>query len=162
MHPVRKQRLLIVLAIIIASSVAIALVTFALRENMNLFFPPLDFVDGKVPQNQDIRLGGFVDQGSIKRDSQSLAVYFTIGDGENKIPVMYEGILPDLFEEGQAAIAKGRWDGAQFKAVEVLAKHDEKYTPPEIIDSMKKMNGPKPAMHPAKPEAASYGLGSAQ
>lgn len=147
MHPVRKQRLLVILAILVTTSAAVGLVTYALRENMNLFFPPADFANGKAPQGKDIRLGGFVDKGSIQRDPQSLQVRFTVGDGVHRIPVVYTGILPDLFAEEQAAIAKGRWDGTTFTAQEVLAKHDENYTPPEIRDSMKKM-GPKPAMHP--------------
>jgi len=148
MHPARKQRLLIILAIIITSGLAVGLITFALRENMNLFFPPADFVNGKAPVNREIRLGGFVDKNSIKRDSNSLDVRFAIGDGQQSIPVIYTGILPDLFAEEQAAIAKGKWDGKIFTATEVLAKHDENYTPPEISDSMKKMNAPKPSMHP--------------
>lgn len=147
MHPVRKQRLLIVLAIVIASSVAIGLITFALRENMNLFFMPADIAAGKAPLDRTIRLGGFVNKGSVKRDSNSLAVQFAIGDGNHSIPVIYTGILPDLFAEEQAAIAKGKWDGTTFHSTEVLAKHDENYTPPEIRDSMKKM-GPKPTTHP--------------
>ncbi|MCC7515997.1 MAG: cytochrome c maturation protein CcmE [Pseudomonadales bacterium] len=147
MHPVRKQRLLIILAIIITSSAAVGLITYALRENMNLFFPPADILNGKAPLQRDIRLGGFVDKGSIKRDTSSLAVTFSMGDGQHSVPVVYHGILPDLFAEEQAAIAKGRWDGKIFTATEVLAKHDENYTPPEIRDSMKNM-GPKPAQHP--------------
>ncbi|HQQ74689.1 MAG TPA: cytochrome c maturation protein CcmE [Pseudomonadales bacterium] len=148
MHPVRKQRLLVIIAIIVTSSVAIGLITFALRENMNLFFPPADILNGKAPEGREIRLGGFVDKGSIQRTSNSLDVHFSIGDGQNSIPVIYTGILPDLFAEEQAAIAKGKWDGKVFTATEVLAKHDENYTPPEIRDSMKQMNAPKPAMHP--------------
>lgn len=147
MHPVRKQRLLVVLAIVVTSSLAVGLITFALRENMNMFFPPADFMNGKAPSGRDIRLGGFVDKGSIQRASNSLDVHFSIGDGQHSIPVIYTGILPDLFAEEQAAIAKGQWDGKVFTATEVLAKHDENYTPPEISESMKKM-GPKPAMHP--------------
>ena len=147
MHPARKQRLLIILAIVITSSLAVGLITFALRENMNLFFPPADFFNGKAPLDREIRLGGFVDKGSVQRDSGSLDVTFGIGDGTHSVPVRYTGILPDLFAEEQAAIAKGKWDGKQFLATEVLAKHDENYTPPEIRDSMKQM-GPKPAMHP--------------
>lgn len=148
MHPVRKQRLLVILAIIATSSIAVGLITFALRENMNLFFPPADFHSGKAPLDREIRLGGFVDKGSIQRDSNSLDVRFTIGDGQHSVPVLYTGILPDLFAEEQAAIAKGKWDGKLFTATEVLAKHDENYTPPEIRDSMKKLGAPKPAMHP--------------
>jgi cytochrome c-type biogenesis protein CcmE len=154
MHPVRKQRLLVILAIVITSSAAVALITYALRENMNLFFPPADFASGKAPQTGTIRLGGFVDKGSIKRASDSLDVFFSIGDGTHSIAVKYTGILPDLFAEEQAAIAKGEWDGKVFTATEVLAKHDENYTPPEISDSVKKefsdsmkKMGPKPAMH---------------
>lgn len=148
MHPVRKQRLLVILAIIATSSIAVGLITFALRENMNLFFPPADFHNSKAPLDREIRLGGFVDKGSIQRDSNSLDVRFAIGDGQHSVPVLYTGILPDLFAEEQAAIAKGKWDGKLFTATEVLAKHDENYTPPEIRDSMKKLGAPKPAMHP--------------
>jgi cytochrome c-type biogenesis protein CcmE len=147
MHPIRKQRLLIVIAILVASSLAIGLITFALRENMNLFFTPADIINNKAPLDKTIRLGGFVDKGSVKRDANSLVVQFAIGDGKHSIPVIYTGILPDLFAEEQAAITKGKWDGKIFVATEVLAKHDENYTPPEIRDSMKKM-GPKPAAHP--------------
>ncbi|HNI36991.1 MAG TPA: cytochrome c maturation protein CcmE [Pseudomonadales bacterium] len=147
MHPLRKKRLLILLAILIASSIAVGLITFALRENMNLFFTPADIASGKAPVERTIRLGGFVDKGSVKRDANSLAVQFAIGDGQHSIPVIYTGILPDLFAEEQAAITKGQWDGKIFTATEVLAKHDENYTPPEIRDSMKKM-GPKPTVHP--------------
>jgi cytochrome c-type biogenesis protein CcmE len=148
MHPVRKQRLLIILAIVTTSSIAVGLITFALRENMNLFFPPVDVLGGKAPLDREIRLGGFVDKGSVVRDTHSLIVRFSIGDGQNSVPVIYEGILPDLFAEEQAAIAKGKWNGQVFTSSEVLAKHDENYTPPEILDSMKKMNGPKPVNHP--------------
>jgi cytochrome c-type biogenesis protein CcmE len=147
MHPLRKQRLLIILAIIITSSVAVGLIMYALRENMNLFFPPADILNGKAPTERTIRLGGFVDKGSVHRDSSSLTVQFSLGDGQHSVPVVYTGILPDLFAEEQAAIAKGKWDGKVFTATEVLAKHDENYTPPEIRDSMKKM-GNKPAHHP--------------
>lgn len=148
MHPLRKKRLLVILTIIVTSSIAVGLVVFALRENMNLFFPPADVLNGTAPMNRDIRLGGFVDKGSIQRVNNSLDVHFSIGDGNHSIPVIYTGILPDLFAEEQAAIAKGKWDGKTFTATEVLAKHDENYTPPEIRDSMKQMNAPKPAMHP--------------
>lgn len=147
MHPLRKQRLFIIIAILIASSIAVGLITFALRENMNLFFTPADVINGKAPLNRTIRLGGFVDKGSVLRNQNSLTVQFSIGDGQHSIPVIYTGILPDLFAEEQAAIAKGTWDGKVFTTTEVLAKHDENYTPPEIRDSMKKM-GPKPTVHP--------------
>ncbi|MBK8288858.1 MAG: cytochrome c maturation protein CcmE [Cellvibrionales bacterium] len=154
MHPIRKQRLLVILAIIVTSSIAVGLITFALRENMNLFFPPADVLSGKAPLDRVIRLGGFVDKGSIKRASNSLTVEFSIGDGQHSIPVVYTGIIPDLFAEEQAAIAKGTWNGNVFTATEVLAKHDENYTPPEIRDSMKQMNAPKPSMHPAPKSSA--------
>ncbi len=146
MHPVRKQRLLVILAIVITSSAAVGLLVYSLRQNMNLFFPPADMLNGKAPLNREIRLGGFVDKGSVQRTTANLEVRFAIGDGNHSVPVLYTGILPDLFAEEQAAIAKGKWDGKIFVATEVLAKHDENYTPPEILDSMKKM-GPKPAMH---------------
>ncbi len=146
MHPIRKQRLFVVLAVVVSSSAAAALLFFALRENMNLFFPPAELLNGTAPVNKEIRLGGFVDKGSLQRTKENLDVHFSLGDGTRRVPVIYTGILPDLFAEEQAAIAKGKWNGTVFIATEVLAKHDENYTPPEIRDSMTKM-GAKPVGH---------------
>ena len=139
MHPVRKQRLLLVLFVVVFSSVAVGLVAYALRGNINLFFPPVDVVAGKAPVGQPIRVGGMVVDGSVQRSDDSLQVRFELTDYEGSVPVVYEGILPDLFDEGQGAVASGvlNEDGL-LRATEVLAKHDENYMPPEVAEALEK------------------------
>ncbi len=138
MHPVRKQRLIIVLFIVVFSSLAIGLMTYALRENINLFYPPSKIAAGDVPHNTRIRAGGCVKPGSVARASDTLLVNFVITDGSADVPVTYSGILPDLFAEGEAAVVNGVVNMAGvFEATEVLAKHDENYTPPEVAEAMK-------------------------
>jgi cytochrome c-type biogenesis protein CcmE len=139
MHPVRKQRLYLVLFIVVFSSAAIGLVTYALRGNINLFFPPAEVAEGKAPVGQPIRVGGMVVEGSVQRSDDSLAVRFELTDYKASVPVVYEGILPDLFDEGQGAVASGKLgeDGV-LQASEVLAKHDENYMPPEVADALEK------------------------
>jgi cytochrome c-type biogenesis protein CcmE len=137
MHPVRKQRLYLVLFIILFSSLAIGLVVYALRGNINLFFPPVDVAAGKAPVGQPIRVGGMVVEGSVKRSDNSLKVRFELTDYQAIVPVVYEGILPDLFDEGQGAVASGLLDAqGVLAATEVLAKHDENYMPPEVAEAL--------------------------
>ncbi len=138
MHPVRRQRLFIVLFILVAVSAAAALIGYALRENINLFYPPADIVAGKAPTDRTIRAGGMVVEGSIKREPDTLKVAFEVTDYAATVPVVYEGILPDLFSEGEGVVATGKMgaDGI-FYASEVLAKHDETYMPPEVSDALK-------------------------
>ena len=139
MHPVRKQRLIIVLFVVVFSSAAIGLVTYALRGNINLFFPPAEVAAGKAPVGQSIRVGGMVAEGSVRRSDDSLRVRFDITDFQATVPVVYEGILPDLFDEGQGAVASGVLDAdGVFQATEVLAKHDENYMPPEVAEALEK------------------------
>ncbi|AQA18813.1 cytochrome c biogenesis protein CcmE [Halioglobus japonicus] len=139
MHPVRKQRLILVLFIVVFSSAAIGLVAYALRGNINLFFPPAEVAAGKAPIGQAIRVGGMVKEGSVTRSDNSLEVYFVITDFSADVPVTYEGILPDLFDEGQGAVASGKLDAdGVLRATEVLAKHDENYMPPEVADALEK------------------------
>lgn len=137
MHPVRKQRLYLVLFIAAFSSVAVGLVLYALRGNINLFYPPAEVVAGKAPVDQPIRVGGMVVKGSVQRADDSLAVKFQLTDFKATVPVVYSGILPDLFGEGQGAVASGvlNSDGL-FEATEILAKHDENYMPPEVADAL--------------------------
>lgn len=139
MHPQRKQRLYIVLFVLIASAAAAALLGYALRENINLFYPPADIAAGKAPLDRQIRAGGMVQEGSVVRDEDSLKVRFVVTDYQATVPVVYEGILPDLFAEGEGVVVSGRLgeDGV-FAASEVLAKHDENYMPPEVSDALKK------------------------
>jgi len=139
MHPVRKQRLYLVLFLVLFSSAAIGLVAYALRGNINLFFSPADVAAGKAPVGQALRVGGMVVDGSVQRSDDSLVVRFEITDFQSTVPVVYEGILPDLFGEGQGAVASGELDAlGVLQASEVLAKHDENYMPPEVADALEK------------------------
>jgi cytochrome c-type biogenesis protein CcmE len=138
MHPLRRQRLILVIFIVVFSALAAGLLTYALRENINLFYPPGKIAAGEVPLNTRIRGGGCVKPGSIQRASDSLQVRFVLTDGFAEVPVSYTGILPDLFAEGEAAVVNGELDSeGVFQASQVLAKHDENYMPPEVAEAMK-------------------------
>ncbi|WP_145338902.1 cytochrome c maturation protein CcmE [Pantoea sp. PSNIH1] len=139
----RRNRLLVVLAILTGLGLATALVMYALRSNIDLFYTPGEIINGKgdaqlKPEaGQRLRVGGMVMPGSVRRDPQSLAVTFSLYDARGVVSVSYNGILPDLFREGQGVVAQGVLQaGNVISAREVLAKHDEKYTPPEIQDAM--------------------------
>ena len=137
MHSVRKKRLLVITAIVLILSVAVALVMYALQQNINLFFSPSQIAMGEAPRNTNIRAGGMVVKGSVKRNPDTLVVAFDVTDFQHKVTIKYRGILPDLFREGQGIVAQGKLnnDGV-FEATEVLAKHDEKYMPPEITEAL--------------------------
>jgi cytochrome c-type biogenesis protein CcmE len=150
MHPQRKQRLIWVSLIVVLSSAAIGLVAFALRDNINLFYPPSDVVAGKAPVDRNIRLGGMVVEGSIERSDTSLTTEFWVTDYEASVAVRYTGILPDLFDEGQGVVAEGRLDEAGVLiASQVLAKHDENYMPPEVAAALEGKT--KPSLGPVSP-----------
>ncbi|WP_404361850.1 cytochrome c maturation protein CcmE [Marinobacter sp.] len=151
MHPIRKKRLIIVLFLLAGLSVAIGLTTYALRQNINLFYDPSQIAEGEAPTDARIRAGGMVEEGSVKRDPASLAVSFRVTDYRSSVTMQYTGILPDLFAEGQGVVATGRLqpDGL-FVADQVLAKHDEQYMPPEVTESleraaMRKQSAEEPA-----------------
>ncbi len=139
MNPVRKKRLFIVLAILAGVGIAVALALSALQQNINLFYTPSQIAAGEAPEGTRIRAGGLVEEGSVKRTNDSLSVAFRVTDGAQAITITYQGILPDLFREGQGIVALGRVnaDGV-FVADEVLAKHDENYMPPEVTQALEK------------------------
>lgn len=139
MNPVRKKRLFIVLAILAGVGIAVALALSALQQNINLFYTPSQIAAGEAPEGTRIRAGGLVEEGSVKRTNDSLSVAFRVTDGAQAITITYQGILPDLFREGQGIVALGRVnaDGV-LVADEVLAKHDENYMPPEVAQAMDK------------------------
>ncbi|GGC07101.1 cytochrome c-type biogenesis protein CcmE [Marinobacterium zhoushanense] len=147
MNPKRKQRLLIVLFIVVGVGVAVGLTLFALNQNINLFYSPSQIAEGEAPQGTRIRAGGMVVDGSVQRSTESLAVSFDITDYDKVVRVEYTGILPDLFREGQGIVAQGELDSrGVLQAVEVLAKHDENYMPPEVAEALEKAGKmPKPA-----------------
>lgn len=137
MHPVRKQRLYVALFVILFSTAAVGLVVYALRGNINLFYPPTDVVAGMAPVGQPIRVGGMVVEGSLERAPDSLAIRFQLTDFKDSVPVVYVGILPDLFDEGQGAVASGVLNSeGVLEASEILAKHDENYMPPEVAGAL--------------------------
>ncbi len=157
MHPVRKQRLITVLFIVVFASVAAGLLSFALRENINLFYPPSKILAGEAPIDKRIRAGGCVMPGSVKRAKDSLDLDFWVTDGSAELQVHYAGILPDLFSEGEAVVVNGRLDGrGVFQATEVLAKHDETYTPPEVASSMQTSTDEKGVEHQKTCEGLDY------
>ena len=150
MHPLRKQRLYGVSLIVVLSSAAIGLVAFALRDNINLFYPPSEVVAGNAPADRNIRLGGMVVEGSIARSETSLATQFLVTDYEASVPVRYTGILPDLFAEGQGVVAEGRLNASrELIATQILAKHDENYMPPEVAAALEgKSSAPADSLLP--------------
>lgn len=133
MNPIRKQRLYALTAVLIGSLVATWLVVSALSENMNLFYSPTQIKEAEVDEVTLIRAGGMVKEDSIIKDTRTLNVTFTVTDYQNDLEINYEGILPDLFAENAGVVVRGnlKKDGT-FKAIEVLAKHDENYMPPEV------------------------------
>lgn len=133
MKPARKRKLLMLVFIMSVLTVVSALVLYALRQNISLFYTPTQAVAGEAPLNRPIRVGGMVEKGSIIRAAKGLSVQFKITDFEKTITVTYEGILPDLFREDQGIVAEGQLTAkGSFRASQVLAKHDANYMPPEV------------------------------
>ena len=133
----RKKRLIIILLLLVGTGTAVGLTMYALNQNINLFYSTSQIAKGEAPTDTRIRIGGMVVNGSVKRASETLLVTFNLTDFAQEVPVAFTGILPDLFKEGQGIIAQGSMDRlGVFQAVEVLAKHDENYMPPEVADSL--------------------------
>jgi cytochrome c-type biogenesis protein CcmE len=151
----RRRRMALVLGIVAGVSIAGALALSAFRQNVTFFFDPTQVASGEVPPGQRFRLGGMVTEGSLHRAPGSLEVRFVVTDFSHNVPVSFTGVLPDLFREGAGVVAHGRMrtDGT-FVADEVLAKHDEKYMPPEVARSLKRRHG-ESRTGAAAPDAAS-------
>ena len=151
MNPLRKKRLLIILAILAGVAIAVALALSALQQNINLFYTPTQIANGEAPQDTRIRAGGMVAKDSLKRTGDSLDVEFVVTDFAKNVTIRYRGILPDLFREGQGIVALGKLnaDGVLI-ADEVLAKHDENYMPPEVTKALEE-SGKLPADAEVKP-----------
>ena len=135
----RHKRIAFIVVGLAALSIAAVLVASAFRNNLVFFFSPTQVAAREAPVNRTFRVGGLVEQGSLKRDQDGLTVRFTVTDTAASIPVIYKGILPDLFKEGRGCVAQGRVgnDGV-FYAESVLAKHDENYMPPEAGQAIDK------------------------
>jgi cytochrome c-type biogenesis protein CcmE len=135
----RHKRIGIIIVGLVGLGVAAYLVASAFRNNLVFFFSPTQVAAKEAPVNRTFRIGGLVEDGTLKRDGDGLTVRFTVTDTAASIPVVYKGILPDLFKEGRGCVAQGRIgpDGV-FQADEVLAKHDENYMPPEAGEALDK------------------------
>jgi cytochrome c-type biogenesis protein CcmE len=136
----RQNRMFAVAGLVVGLGLAAWFGFTAFSKNLMYFHTPSDIVAGKAPDNAKLRLGGLVEKGSVSR-GEGLRVNFTLADCAQKVQVSYEGILPDLFREGQGIVATGRVENGAFVADEVLAKHDENYMPPELADSLKTDTG---------------------
>ena len=138
MNPKTQKRLILIGLMVLGVGVAVTLTLKSFNENLMFFFSPKEVVEGKAPTNAAFRLGGMVVDGSVNRPGEGLVVEFGLTDYGEKVTVQYEGILPDLFREGQGIVALGRLnEQGIFVADEVLAKHDENYMPPEVAAAMK-------------------------
>lgn len=138
----RRRRIWLVVAILVGVSVSAALALSAFRQNVTFYFVPSQIAAGQVHGDEHFRLGGMVEKGSVQRAPGSLEVHFQVTDFKHDVPVVYTGVLPDLFREGQGVIAHGHLNaGGVFVADEVLAKHDEKYMPPEMAEQIKAQHG---------------------
>ena len=133
MKPRHKKFTFIIVALV-ALSLATWLVLSALQDNISLFFTPTQVFNKEAPQDRNFRIGGLVEEGSVKRQSDGLTLHFNVTDTAKSIPVVYKGFLPDLFKEGKGVVAHGKLDSNNvFRADEVLAKHDENYMAPEAM-----------------------------
>lgn len=160
MIPRRKKRLTWVISLIAGVAVAVSLILYALNQNIDLFYTPSEVLTGKGkdqarPQiGQRIRVGGMVVEDSVRRDPQTLQVRFRVTDTGPEMTVLYTGILPDLFREGQGIVAQGTLiEPDVLQATEVLAKHDEEYMPPELAEAMKGIKH----VNPNSPDAYTEG-----
>ena len=138
MRPIRRKRIILIALMVAGVGTAIGFALYAFNQNLMFYFSPTEVAQGKAPSNSNFRLGGIVVEGSVKREQKSLLVSFDVTDGAETIKIEYEGILPDLFREGQVILAKGQIGNNKiFRANEVLAKHDENYMPREVAESLK-------------------------
>jgi cytochrome c-type biogenesis protein CcmE len=128
----KHQRLTLVGLAIVAVFAAILLAMWGLRDRAAYFFTPEEIVIGKAQQGSAIRLGGMVEKGSIRQQPDGVTIHFVVTDGKSGVPVAYRGITPDLFKEGSGVVAEGRMHGRTFVADTILAKHDERYMPPQM------------------------------
>ena len=144
----RQKRMTLVAGIVVGVGIAAALAMQAFRNNVMFFFDPTQIAAGEAPQGERFRMGGMVEKGSVVKTAGTLDIQFLVTDFKHTVPVKYSGILPDLFREGQGVVAHGRLQNGTFVADEILAKHDEKYMPPEVAKSLKD-NPPPPDSAPA-------------
>lgn len=144
MHPKRRRQLTLIMCCLSGIGIAVGFVLYALKQNINLFYTPTQIADHEIKASPRlIRVGGLVKKNSLHHAVQGLTVDFVLTDTANDLTVHYAGILPDLFREGQGVVAKGTLkSNGDFRATEVLAKHDPNYMPPEVADALKRSRKP--------------------
>jgi cytochrome c-type biogenesis protein CcmE len=128
----KNQRLVLVVVAVLAVGLAVLLAMWGLRERASYFYTPADVTAGRAEEGRAVRLGGMVERGSIRRLPDGVTIRFTVTDGQARTPVVFRGIVPDLFREGSGAVAEGQVENGTFVADTILAKHDERYMPPEL------------------------------
>ena len=128
----KNQRLVLVACALVALVLAALLAMWGLKDQAAYFYTPADVAGGKAEEGRQVRLGGMVERGSIRRHPDGVTISFMVTDGRARTPVTYRGIVPDLFREGSGAVAEGRLQGGTFIADNILAKHDERYMPPQL------------------------------
>jgi cytochrome c-type biogenesis protein CcmE len=134
----KRKRLYLVLGGLALLGAATALVLSAFSDDLVFFYSPSDLTAKHVPDGRDIRIGGLVENGSVKREANGVTLDFKVTDGNTAVPVTYKGDVPDLFREGQGVVVEGKMEHGTFRASTVLAKHDENYMPPEVVDALKR------------------------
>ncbi len=128
----KNQRLVLVVAAAVAVLAAVLLAMWGLKDRAAYFYTPADIAAGRAVEGKPMRLGGMVEKGSVRREPDGVTIRFVVGDGDARTPVTYRGIVPDLFREGSGVVAEGRTARGTFVADTILAKHDERYMPPEL------------------------------
>ena len=128
----KNQRLVLVVAALVATLTAVVLAMWGLKDRAAYFYTPADIAVGRAADGKAMRLGGMVEKGSVQRETDGVSIRFVVGDGEARTPVIYRGIVPDLFREGSGVVAEGRMARGTFVADTILAKHDERYMPPQL------------------------------
>jgi cytochrome c-type biogenesis protein CcmE len=156
----RHKRLALAGGALLSVSAIVALVLNAFQSNLVFFYSPSQVVANEAPESRTFRIGGLVEEGSVKRDG--VTVNFAVTDTAQTVRVRYDGILPDLFQEGKGVVAQGQLQGGTFVAREVLAKHDENYMPPEAAEAIKRAGESRLANTVVQTEGAAYGKGAPQ
>ena len=132
----KKRRIQVIIASFVALTIATALIGYAMRDGINFFRSPSQVIAEPPSSSEVFRIGGLVEEGSLKR-GQGESISFSVTDGGASVPVVYAGVLPDLFEENQGMVGTGTYVNGVFQATEILAKHDESYMPKEVVDALK-------------------------
>jgi len=148
MNPKRRKLMFSSIFVVLGTGIATGLAIKAFQENLLYFYSPLQIKNGEAPTARSFRIGGLVELGSVKRNQESLVAEFVLTDTVEMIKIAYDGILPDLFREGQGVVVNGKMDqNGIFQATKVLTKHDENYMPPEVTEAIEEAEKVVPSNH---------------